>query len=118
MTFLLVNTETWTLTVVGYLIVFIALVALITVFSLLPKLFKIQLKRKIQAEGKTPEEIDLDKDISGDETAAIAMALHLYFNDQHDHESNIITIKRIKRRYTPWSSKIYGVRNFPGSSSL
>ena len=42
---------------------------------------------------------------------AIAMALHLFYDEVHDDESNIITIKRIERRYSPWSSKIYGINN-------
>jgi len=42
---------------------------------------------------------------------AIAMALHLYYDEVHDDESNVITIKRIERRYSPWSSKIYGTNN-------
>jgi len=42
---------------------------------------------------------------------AIAMALHLYYDEVHDDESNVITIKRIERRYSPWSSKIYGINN-------
>ena len=45
--------------------------------------------------------------------AAISLALHLYLNDHaHDVESNVITIKRIQRRYSPWSSKIYSMNNF------
>jgi hypothetical protein len=47
---------------------------------------------------------------SGD-IVAIAMALHMYYDEVHDTESNVITIKRIERRYSPWSSKIYGVIN-------
>jgi hypothetical protein len=42
---------------------------------------------------------------------AIAMALHLFLDEVHDNESNVITIKRIERRYSPWSSKIYGINN-------
>jgi hypothetical protein len=47
---------------------------------------------------------------SGD-IVAIAMALHLFIDEVHDNESNVITIKRIERRYSPWSSKIYGINN-------
>jgi len=39
------------------------------------------------------------------------MALHLFMNEMHDEESNVITIKRIERRYSPWNSKIYGLNN-------
>ena len=40
---------------------------------------------------------------------AIAMALHLYFSEIHDEESNVITIKNAPKQYSPWSSKIYSV---------
>ena len=45
------------------------------------------------------------------EQAAIAMAMHLYF-DAHDDEPHVITIEEVEKRYSPWSSKIYNVRNF------
>ncbi|MDR1585154.1 MAG: OadG family protein [Prevotellaceae bacterium] len=48
-------------------------------------------------------------DISEDDLAAISTAIFLYFDEIHDKESNIITIKRIERRYSPWNSKIYGI---------
>jgi hypothetical protein len=43
--------------------------------------------------------------------AAIAMALYLYFNEIHDQESDIITVKRVSKTYSPWSSKLYSMRN-------
>ena len=49
---------------------------------------------------------------SKDVNAAIAMALYLHFNEMHDEESNVITIQRISKTYSPWSSKIYNMRNF------
>jgi hypothetical protein len=51
------------------------------------------------------------KKISIGDLAAISVAIHLYFNEVHDVESNVITIKRIERRYSPWSSKIFGLNN-------
>lgn len=45
------------------------------------------------------------------EQAAIAMAMHLYL-DTHDEETPIITIQKTERRYSPWSSKIYQMRDF------
>ncbi len=43
--------------------------------------------------------------------AAVAMALHLYFDEAHDIESNKITICEPDRRYSPWASKIFGLNN-------
>lgn len=48
---------------------------------------------------------------SGEVNAAIATALFLYRNQLHDHENTIITIQKVARTYSPWSSKIYGVMN-------
>jgi Na+-transporting methylmalonyl-CoA/oxaloacetate decarboxylase gamma subunit len=114
MVLLLVDSQAWIITIVGWLIVFAALVVLVIVFNNVPRLMNINFKKK--ASKKQIQQLsdsDDKKYLSGDETAAIAMALHLFFEEQHDEESNIITIKRIERRYSPWSSKIYGVRNFP-----
>ena len=65
--------------------------------------------------GKKAKSTSIEKDNSGEvpsgDIAAIAMALHLFYDEVHDNESNVITIKRIERRYSPWSSKIYGVIN-------
>lgn len=51
------------------------------------------------------------KEVPTGDIVAIAMALHLFYDEVHDNESNVITIKRIERRYSPWSSKIYGINN-------
>lgn len=50
---------------------------------------------------------------SADEIAAIAMAMHEFQNDAHDIEDMILTINRVKRTYSPWSSKIYTLRKNP-----
>lgn len=54
-----------------------------------------------------------DMEMNGEEIAAIAIALQRYSEDLHDLESEIITINRVARTYSPWSSKIYGVGNRP-----
>lgn len=63
--------------------------------------------REIQSE--RPEYKDVG---AGDaDKAAIAAALYLYFNEMHDEESDIITVKRVSKTYSPWSSKLYSMRN-------
>ena len=52
--------------------------------------------------------------ISGEVTAAISTALMLHFREIHDFESTVITIKKVQKPYSPWSSKIYGLRQYPG----
>lgn len=49
---------------------------------------------------------------SGEEIAAIVMALHEHLNT-HDKESIILTINKVRKSYSPWSSKIYGLREIP-----
>lgn len=57
-----------------------------------------------------PEE---PEDIPGEVNAAIALALHLFRNQLHDMEDTVITIKKVSKAYSPWSSKIYGLRRTP-----
>lgn len=103
----------WTVALVGYSIVFIALVCLILIFTQLPKLLNLKLRFELKRKGKVVSDKPEDYIVEGDVNAAIAMALHMYFNEMHDDESNVITINRIQRRYSPWSSKIYNIYNTP-----
>ena len=95
---------------VGYTIVFLALVLLFAFFFLLPKLLHFNLKRKQKDKGDLSK-YTVKNAVSGEITAAIAMGLHQYLNDLHDDESGILTIKKVSKTYSPWSSKIYAVRN-------
>ena len=49
---------------------------------------------------------------SGEAIAAIVMALHDHL-DAHDSENTVLTIKKLRRAYSPWNSKIYGLREIP-----
>jgi hypothetical protein len=66
--------------------------------------------------GETPKstspELVQDR-LSGEVNAAIAMALYLYSSEIHDQENPVITMIRVSRTYSPWSSKIYGLRKLP-----
>lgn len=99
-----------TVAIVGYTIVFGALVLLTLVYNLLPKFINFIAKRRLKKEGKC-DDCDV-MHIEGDVSAAISMALFLHFNEIHDVESDVITIKRISKQYTPWSSKIYSTNPF------
>lgn len=69
-------------------------------------------KRRAQGIEKGSEEARATMHDSGEEIAAIAMAIHEHFN-AHDTESTVLTINKVKRAYSPWSSKIYGLRVVP-----
>jgi len=99
-----------TVAVVGYIIVFAALVMLFFIYSSIPKLININVRQKLKRQGKCEDCGDLH--IEGDVNAAISMALYLYLNEIHDEESDVITIKRISKQYTPWSSKIYSTNTY------
>lgn len=96
--------------IVGYLIVFIALVSLYSLFRAFPRILHLNFRRDMLKRGKKVKGQE-KKLISGEETAAIAMALQLFFDEMHDEESGVLTIKKISKAYSPWSSKIYAVRN-------
>ena len=105
-----------TVALVGFSIVLLSLTLLVFVFSRLPKLININLKKwRNRNKNVNQEEIsDDDYIVEGNVTAAISLAIHLYFNELHDEESNIVTIKKVRKAYSPWSSKIYGVnQNWP-----
>lgn len=103
-----VTGESTTLAFVGYVIVFVALITLYFVFQYIPVILKIMNKRKLKKKGMQEQVIE-DLTITGEVSAAISTALHLYFNELHDDEKTVLTIKKISRRYSPWSSKIYNV---------
>ncbi|HRZ77979.1 MAG TPA: hypothetical protein P5248_11465, partial [Bacteroidales bacterium] len=67
--------------------------------------------QRLRRAGKH-HQAEKDLNIPAEVSAAIAMALHLHFNAQHDLESNVVTIKRVSKRYSPWSSKIYGLNTY------
>jgi len=96
----------------GLLIVFSALLTLSVFFKFgLPILLYIY---KIITKGRDKKIKDIaiepNEKFTGEEAAAIAAAIHLYFNAQHDFENPILTIKQAQKSYSPWSSKIYGTQ--------
>ncbi len=104
------------ITIIAMCIVVGALVILSILFSIFGKVsHSLMSKKKLEAHGKTREEADDDhEDVdSGETIAAIAMALSEHFNDQHDMEDTILTIRRMRRAYSPWNSKIYNIRETP-----
>lgn len=45
--------------------------------------------------------------------AAIGLALYLYMEEIKELEKLQLTIKKTVKTYSPWSSKIYGIRQHP-----
>ncbi|NJW54819.1 hypothetical protein HC174_01145 [Salinimicrobium sp. CDJ15-81-2] len=107
--------QIWIITGVGYTVVFLALLLLMFLFKNMPLFLNLVTGKKVKVMIKKikPEDNGNQEEqyLSGEISAAIGMALTLYFKEQHDEESGVITIKRVARTYSPWSSKIYGVNN-------
>ncbi|RUA28992.1 MAG: hypothetical protein DSY76_03870 [Bacteroidetes bacterium] len=97
--------------VIGYLIVLSALAFLVGVYSLIPYLLNVYTKYKLKNQGKKCADKD-PLELTGNEVAAIATSLYYILNERHDLESGTITIKKISKRYSPWSSKIYSMNNY------
>ena len=75
---------------------------------------KQKVAKKSAAKGEdAPTEIVLPGMVTTEEVAAIAMAIRLAAGEDHDRESEILTIQTIKRAYSPWSSKIHGLTQLP-----
>lgn len=111
-----VGVQGWTIFVIGWLVVFCALMLLSVVFRVMPKIMTIGSKRKekkqVRLEEKTKTSQEEDGVITGELTAAIGFALHMYFNEMHDDENRILTVVHKSRKYSPWNSKIYNVMNY------
>lgn len=105
------NDGIW-LSVIGYVIVFISLVILFLSVYGLTKIFTSKQKKILKSKGIEPGEKS-DLQISGEVAAAISMALHLHFREVHDFENTVITMKKIQKTYSPWSSKIYNITPVP-----
>lgn len=100
-------------TLMSMCIVLFALIVLSLLFLFFGKIFaKNQSKKKSEAKGEIAAADDDDHD-SGEVIAAIAMALDEHFNSKHDLEDTVLTIRRMKRAYSPWNSKIYNMREVP-----
>ena len=112
MTLLTDLTEGIGIAVIGYIIVFLTLVFLYYIFTFLPKILMYQKRRKLAKDDKNQKIQDEELIVTGEEATAIAMALYMY-RILHDEESDVLTIKRVSKTYTPWSSKIYSMRNYP-----
>ncbi len=101
------------ISVVGYVVVFLSLLLLYFVFTEIAKILQSNLRKRLKKSGKEAEANKSDLSISGEINAAISMALYLHFEELHDIENTVLTIKKVQRSYSPWSSKIYGLREYP-----
>ena len=97
------------MTIVSMFIVFIGLVLLYLLFKYAGRTaIRISKDRAIKAGVKHIHDVEhIDE---GAVIAAIAIAIFEATEGVHDIESTVLTIQKVTRRYSPWSSKIYGMR--------
>lgn len=105
------------ITLIAMIIVLGCLIILSVLFLGFGKISsKLLTKKKLQAKGISKEEaadaghLDL---VSGEVIAAIAAALNEHFAHDHDMEDTVLTIRRLRKAYSPWNSKIYNLRETP-----
>ena len=104
------------ITIIAMCIVLAALIVLSILFLGFGKISSTLLsKKKLEATGLTKEEAGEDhEDVdSGEVIAAIAMAVSQHLDQRHDIEDTILTIRRMRKAYSPWNSKIYNLREVP-----
>ena len=98
-------------------VVFFGLILLYICFRAIGKV-AVNLRRKNAMEAKDitcKKEAKEQKlgEAPGEVIAAISLAMHEMQSDVHDVEETVLTITRVKRSYSPWSSKIYTLREIP-----
>ena len=105
------------MSITAMLVVFTGLILLYIAFKFVGKVsVTLSRRRAMAAKGITDKEEAKEKKLGqapGEVYAAIVMALHEMQNDVHDVEETVLTITRVKRSYSPWSSKIYTLRETP-----
>lgn len=107
------------LDVVGFSLtmVFVLLVMIVFVLNIFSRVVAPKVRMPKAPSANNPvsapssEKEYVEEHLPAGDSAAIAMALYLYYAEVHDEESTVITIKTVERRYSPWSSKIYGLNN-------
>lgn len=112
--------------------IYVTIVSVVTVLSALIVLFlliqlfaKVMVKsaQKKAAKSKTRGMLvddmkvsvpaGCDSVVNGEIIAAIALTVKLNKAEMHDRESDVITINKVARVYSPWSSKIHGLTPMP-----
>jgi Na+-transporting methylmalonyl-CoA/oxaloacetate decarboxylase gamma subunit len=101
------------MTMIAMFVVFSALAILFIIYKNMGWFF---IRRAAPKKEKMPVKVGKSvkpEEISGEVNAAIAMALYLYQSELHDEENTVLTIHKVSRNYSPWSSKIYTLRKSP-----
>ena len=98
-------------------VVFCGLILLYISFKIVGKIsVNLSKRNAMRVKGITNKQEAKEKQLGeapGEVFAAIAMAMHEMQSNVHDVEDTVLTITLVKRSYSPWSSKIYTLRETP-----
>ena len=105
----------WILALTAMSVVFLALILLYFIFKAIGNANIRAGKKRSAASAGTDVKASAYGEVPGEVYAAIATAMHLYQQDDegHDEESFVVTLHHTDRTYSPWSSKIYTLRQTP-----
>jgi hypothetical protein len=125
--FFVVDPSGFGMAFVAMTVVFFALALLFFFFKNMSRILAMDINKQKIARALTKTRLGRSEDskdpvkkgkdevfqVSGEVNAAIALTLYLYATELHDAENTVLTINKVSRTYSPWSSKIYGLRKFP-----
>ncbi len=105
----------WMVTGIGFLLVLVLLFVFVYIMKLMGWIMQPRVKpqskgAEVHAESvaHTQKEDTERITLTADSTAAIALALHLYYHGVHDEES---TKTIVQPHRTQWNNKMYGMNN-------
>lgn len=101
-----------TITITSMLVVFVGLILLYVIFKMIGNSAKDMAHKRVASAG-TLSAVRGESHLTGEVLAAISAAVHQLSHDAHDIESTILTITEVRRKYSPWSSKLYTLRQEP-----
>jgi len=105
--------DTWMVTGLGFFLVLVLLFCFVYIMKLLGWIMQPHKKAAPAPAVATPsaqteQKGEEDMKLNANTTAAIAMALNLYFYGIHDEEPTQVTLRP---HHTAWNSKMYGMNN-------
>ncbi len=94
MNILSVTIQTWELAGISVGVVFVILLALVLVLGIFTAVAKKTTAKVVEVKSDivTNKQAKAFSEASEQDKAALAVAVYLYFNDDHDHESGVLTI--------------------------
>jgi glutaconyl-CoA/methylmalonyl-CoA decarboxylase subunit delta len=107
----LITRETLMIAIAGYCIVLLALALMAILFARLHRIQDYFAKRRLATQKSAALPEPSKAVMTGEENAAIAAALFMFFSELHDEEKYVMTIRKVSKSYSPWNSKIYGIWN-------